>query len=221
MQQLVQDIANLPQRSHTCAFYETPEERLQLLAAYYRAGLKRKELCVFVTNQAPTELIADLKRHNLDIQDAVDHDNFQIHATQPTYWPSGRFEGAAMLSNLRLFVKQAKDYHSGVRGGGDMEWLAEPVPNKETVTDYEAKINRFIRTSSFTGMCFFPKKLLDHKLTAGIIQTHQTMIRNGGLLANPHYVPPEQSFKFDLITVAKIEGWLDRLDEQEASLAPT
>lgn len=202
--------------NHICGFYTNGTERLKILAAYYTIGVEREELCIFVSDQRPSELINGLLKHGLDIRNAVASKRFMIFPIQPTYLPDDKFESMRMLTNLKTFVGIARSKHfPAVRGGGDMNWIAKKPAGWQQVIDYEAKINRFVRTNEFTGLCIFKAEFLESEVVQQIIQTHQQIIKGGKLYANPYYVPPESNFKFDIHLVAEIEKWLDRLDESE------
>jgi hypothetical protein len=219
MQALLPSIKKLPPSAHVCGFYDDRVQRLDLIADYYRVGLERNELCIFITDQKPSSFIKDLKKRDLDIDDAIQNGDFKLFAINPTYLPDGEFHHSEMLNNLRDFVKQAmKDNYSGVRGGGDMRWLKYKVPGKQDVGEYEAKINRFIRNNNFTGLCLFPSSLKNLQITKDIIQTHQYLIHGDKLYPNPFYVPPEKFFKFEINIVAQLENWLDAMDEQRAQV---
>jgi hypothetical protein len=206
--------------NHICGFYTSEAERLRMLAAYYKIGLEREELCIFISDQNPVELTSALLEHGLDIRNAVASKKFMIFTVHPTYLPDDKFESMRMLTNLKNFVKVAHSKHfPAVRGGGDMNWIAEKPAGWQQVIDYEARINRFVRTNEFTGLCIFKAELLESEVVQQIIQTHQLIIKGGKLYTNPYYIPPESSFKFDLNLVAEIEKWLDRLDENESITA--
>lgn len=213
---LLHEIRQLPPSSHICAFYDTASQRLDALAAYCRVGLERGDLCVFVTSQKTAQLIRQLKDKGLNIEEAINNRQLKILPMKGTYLPDGTFKSFKMLDNLRDFVKDCKKRgYPGLRTGGDMDWLAEKAPGWQEVSDYEAKINRFIRGSNFTGICFFPTGLFDSDLVQKIIQTHQWIIRNDELYANPYYVAPEKFFKMDISLVSQLETWLDSMEEKD------
>lgn len=199
---------------HICGFYKDYSERLKILVEYYRAGLDRGELCIFVAQQRPEELIDDLKSYGLDIEDAVQGGTFRIYEVNSTYLPDGEFKPERMLDNLKLFVEQARlDGFSGVRGGGDMGWVAHRVPGWEGVGDYESAINQFIRDNNFTGLCLFHDSVFDNELTKSIVQTHQNIATDSNLHSNPYYLPPEESDTADDTAVLDITSWIRNLDQ--------
>jgi two-component system, chemotaxis family, sensor kinase Cph1 len=208
-------------QNHTCAFYETPTDRLRILANYYKTGLDRGELCIFITDQVPRDLIKKLKRYGLDAAQAVADGDLRIFPVKPTYLEDGTFKAPRMLDNLKNFVKQAlAQGYNGVRGGGDMAWLAGRPPGWQDITRYEAKINLFIRGHRFTGICLFPRDLLDSDFTQKIIQTHQGMVRSGRYHDNPYYEPVEvlKGLHREITAnVQKIEKWLEKIDEAPAA----
>lgn len=203
-------------RSHLCGFYRNEGERLEMLAVYYKVGLDRGELCIFVTDQKPNSLITNLLRYGLDVAEAVANKKFIILPIKPTYLPDYSFKSMRMLDNLQNFVNEAAaEKYPGVRGGGDMDWVADKPAGWQQVVDYEAKINQFIRTNNFTGLCLFRDKLFDAEFVQRVIQTHQLVICGGNLHTNPYYIPPKNPFKFEPNLVSEIEKWLDKLDEIE------
>ncbi|HJQ09108.1 MAG TPA: MEDS domain-containing protein [Candidatus Saccharimonadales bacterium] len=205
--------------SHFCAFYDTQTQRLRLLAEYYKVGLARNERCIFVTDQDPAELTMLLKRYGLDIKAALSGGEFQIFSATDTYLPGGVFNAQKMLDNLKDFVKKALELQfAGVRGGGDMDWLAKDVPGRQDISDYEAEINRFIGQNNFTGLCLFPADMSDVTLTKAIIKTHQEILRNDTLYPNLYYSPPEEFFRPASNIPEEIQRWLDYMDKVEARL---
>ena len=45
-------IGDLPWGSHFCQFYQTKKDLLDILVPYFKAGLKNKEFCVWVTSRS-------------------------------------------------------------------------------------------------------------------------------------------------------------------------
>jgi two-component system, chemotaxis family, sensor kinase Cph1 len=216
MDKLSQAIRNHTDQNHFCAFYDTADGRLMQLAAFYKIGLERGEQCVFITDQDPVVLADEMRQYGVDITDAIESGAFLIYPVKPTYLPEGDFKVHGMLDNLKVFIKNAEaQQFTSVRAGGDMDWIALKAPGSEDVGIYEAKVNELINTGKLNGLCLFPRNLLDLELTQSVIQAHPTIVVNGNISDNPYYLPPEESFKFDLDLVAQIEGWLDGLQEQD------
>jgi MEDS: MEthanogen/methylotroph, DcmR Sensory domain len=205
-------------RPHICGFYKNHPERMQILAEYYRDGLRKNELCLCVTDINPSEFINDLEVYGLDIRDAVLSGRFEIANVSDTYIPGGKFDYEKMLAGLKGFADRAlSSGFSGARGGGDLSWLSQRVPGWETASEYESRINQFMRENHFTCLCLFHTTLLDDDLTQSIVQTHPQITRSGLVHDNPYYAAPDGFFKPDSEVTSQIKRWVTGLDTTPAN----
>jgi len=174
---------------HVCFFYESAEERLQLLANYFQEGLAEHELCVFVTPERPAEVIKKFKAFDLDITQAIKDGDLRIFKMDATYVPDGRFAADYMLQNVRNFIEDAKNQgYRGLRTAGEMTWLQQHLDQLQEAMKYEGAVNTLtVDSPKFTGLCLYPVKDSSTQVFIGAMHTHPLFIYDGETRANLYY----------------------------------
>src|SRR5579862_7842378 len=84
-------------RGHVALFYNTKEERKQALAMYFKEGLDLHELCVLVTPEPASTVIAEFEALGFACAQAVVTGNFRIFEMNAIYLPDGSFSTNYML----------------------------------------------------------------------------------------------------------------------------
>lgn len=186
---------------HVAVFYDTPSDRWKILAEYFRIGLERNELCVFVTQTSLSDAIENFSNRGTDVGVAVEQGDMRIFNMLDTYLPHGRFVSDYMLKNVSNFIKDAKSQgYNGLRTAGEMSWLfGRPGLHTEAAV-YENDVNQLTDTNQeFTGLCLYAALKDSEPIIKNAIRTHPAFIYDGELHDNPHYdyVSAEKFLTFD------------------------
>jgi hypothetical protein len=175
---------------HAAFLYNTSEERFEVLAKYFKEGLKNGELCVFVTADKPDDAADKLLEEGLDVREPIQTGQLRIFEMNDTYLPDGRFAANYMLSNVSNYIKEAKSLgYKGLRTAGEMSWIYEHPEFIEASHDYEDRVNDLgEQNPNFIGLCLYP--IQDHfaKVLHDVSDTHPSFIYHGEPMANLHYL---------------------------------
>lgn len=172
---------------HLLFLYESPDERLQTLGEYFRDGLAKGELCVFVTPHSSRKVVKDLKSVGLNVATAVKQGHLRIFEMEKTYLPHGKFVADYMLLNVANFIMEAKAKgYTGVRTAGEMAWLYEHPEFLADATHYESQVNELNAANpAFTGLCLYPVRRGFGKILDSALRTHPSYVYDGTPRTNP------------------------------------
>jgi len=176
-------------QGHAFFLYNSSDERLGLIAEYFKQGLAKHELCIFVTPEPQDEVIESFKAVGFDCGEAVVAGSLRIFEMNQTYLPDGRFVADYMLSNVANFMEDAKAHgYSGLRTAGEMSWLDEHPAALSEALDYEERVNSLNSPApAFTGLCLYPVRDGFSDALHGAVRTHPSFIYNGEVRSNEHY----------------------------------
>jgi signal transduction histidine kinase len=119
-----------------------------------------------------------------------------ILANKP-YVKPGRFDPDWCIGFLSKSIQGAgDDRFSGVRTWlGEMTWALAEETAPETLIEFEAKVNHFVRDHDVRALCQYRRERFSPELILGIIRTHPVVVYGGIICQNPYYVPPEELLK--------------------------
>ncbi|MBW3568996.1 MEDS domain-containing protein, partial [Candidatus Parcubacteria bacterium] len=107
-------------QGHTCFFYTDAVDRFGVLAQYFKQGLDKNELCIFVTAESQDDTIHYFMNAGLDVSKPVKDKALRIFEMNSTYISNGRFVTEYMLNNVSNFIDNAKEKgYSGLRTAGE------------------------------------------------------------------------------------------------------
>jgi hypothetical protein len=172
---------------HAAFFYESEEERLWLLAKYFREGLARRELCIFVTDEPSAKVLGRFKAIGTDFTPAVKAGSLRIFEMEPTYLPDGKFAADFMLENVRNFLGDSERLgFRGLRTAGEMSWLYDHPEASDEALRYENQVNK-LQSDRFIGLCMYPVQEKFAKVLRSVGHTHPSLIYDGGIRTNQYY----------------------------------
>src|SRR5947209_2965590 len=107
-------IGDIPWGAHFCVFYDTPQDLLDMLVPYFKAGLENHECCLWVvseplsTNAAAAALgraVPDLDRH-------LSEHGIEILSDSEWYLPDGSFDVKRVIAawDAKLAEALARSY---------------------------------------------------------------------------------------------------------------
>jgi hypothetical protein len=176
-------------QGHAFFVYGDDVERLDIISEYFRQGLDKNELCIFVTPETTKEAITNFKKRNLDVRDSIEQGSLRIFEMNSTYLPNGQFVAEYMLSNVRTFIEESKAQgFSGLRTAGEMSWLNDYPESSEQAADYERKVNDLVEpNSNFVGLCLYPMRQQNNGCIKMAASTHPTFILDDQAHRNPAF----------------------------------
>jgi len=172
-------VGDVPWGTHFCHFYETKQDLLDTLIPYFKAGLERREFCLWVVSDAElltvaqaqealTQAVPNLDRHLADenIEIVGGHDwYFEQHALN--------LERAKHGWDAKLKRALARGFE-GLRVSADTFWLAKR--DWKDFFAYEKQVNDWIINQSMTVMCTYPLAKSGATEVLDVVQAHQFAI---------------------------------------------
>jgi PAS domain S-box-containing protein len=193
IRQLEWEIARLKRGDHICPIHESESERMAVTIPFIKYGLAQGECCFHVAHEMPRELLLQtLAAADIDVVGEQKRGALRILAKEEAFLWSGVFDAKAVLD----FLSQAEATalaagFSGFRFMGEMTWALESEIIGERLTEYEARLNQFMKTSCAIVFCQYNRRRFEPSLIHDILRTHPKAIVGNLLRSNPYYEPPE------------------------------
>ncbi len=149
-------IGDVPWGTHFCQFYQDPQDLIDILVPYFKAGLENHEFCMWVTSeplragQARAALAAEVE--NLD--DYFRQGQIEILDYSQWYTAGGRFESGRVLQAWvdKLAAAKARGFE-GLRLTGNTFWLEKS--DWYDFTEYEAAVDAVIGQYEMLAICTY------------------------------------------------------------------
>jgi hypothetical protein len=154
-----QALLDMPWGSHVCQFYDTKEDQIRMLVPYFRQGLERNEVCVWlVADLTVDEARAALRAEVPDLDRYMARGQMHIrHYTELYTDADGNVKPADELSSQFAAMEStvAPNGFSGLRASGSVSWIRDEE-NMRRFMDYETKVNCAIQNSRIMAVCTYP-----------------------------------------------------------------
>jgi PAS domain S-box-containing protein len=155
----IEVIGDVPWGTHFCQFYEIPDDLVEILVPYFKAGLEANEFCLWVTS-APLqvrEAKAALKAAVPDLDRRSRKGQIEILDYSQWYTRSGKFSAEEVLRGWvdKLNTALAKGFE-GLRLTGNTFWL-EPADWNDFAA-YEKAVNEVIGRTRMLAACTYSLK---------------------------------------------------------------
>jgi signal transduction histidine kinase len=179
---------------HVCLIYETQEERFAAALPYLRAGLERRERCLYVTDEnGAAPVLGALRREGTDVDRYVRSRALIVAGKQQTHPGHERFDPDSWIRFLAQTTHEARDdKFSGLRILGEMTWAVGAETAPQSLIEFEAKFNQLAHDEDVSGLCQYNRHRFSSELILGVIRTHPVVAYGGLVSKNPYYVPPEE-----------------------------
>jgi len=182
-------------RDHIGHFFNTTEEWQSVLIPYFKTGLDRGDICVYVMSpeeHAESTITKALTDEGIDVK--------QYQASGQLILGEGKTTPEEMESWLNDVAAIAVDRSTLVRWGGDMTWSLKKMPSSETLMKWECTCN--IKEVPAIYLCQYDLTQFLGNVTIDALKTHPLCIVGGTIHKNPFYTQPEV-FLEELRTEAK------------------
>lgn len=177
---------------HQCLIYDgPPSKQLSALAATIKRKLGESYRCLYL-NSRP--MVAGIRSYlsmiDLDVAREIAEDRL-ILSSESTLSSAGSFDVDLMLMKLETALDQAiKDGYKGLWATGDMTWEFGPEKNFAKLTEYELRLDEFMRKRpQLAGICQYHRDTLPHGVAQEALLRHPMVFVNETLSRiNPQYV---------------------------------
>jgi len=183
---------------HACLTFSDPEERLDIVAAFVRDGLRAGEKVICLTEAvAETVLSEELTRRGLGVSSATSSGRLQVAGCGPFFVPQGTFDAKRTIRSLQDEIVQARrEGFQGLRVTSDMCWALRPVSGLADLMAYESQFTSMLAAENATAVCQYDRQCFDtvtiatavdaHGLTVAAVTYHDDAL----LRICRQYVPP-------------------------------
>jgi len=151
------DFGAVPWGRHLCHFYATPQDLLDTLAPFFKAGLDKHEYCLWVVSPSLTaeQAAAALRNSIPDVDRHLREGALEIVLSHEWYLKDGRFDGLRVIQSWqdKLEDALARGY-AGMRINGTEEWLSDDL--WPAFAAYERSLDEWIRGRRMIVICSYP-----------------------------------------------------------------
>lgn len=152
-------LLDLPWGSHVCQFYNSKEDQLEMLVPYFKQGLERNEVCVWlVADLTVQEARAALEAVVPDLARYLAKGQMHIRHFSELYTSAdGKVKPAALLSDqfAAMEATVGPNGFAGLRASGSVSWIKDEE-SMGRFMDYETKVNCAIQNSRIMAVCTYP-----------------------------------------------------------------
>jgi len=171
-------------RDHIGHFFKTTEEWESVLIPYFKTGLERGDICVYVMSpeaHAESTIIEPLVEQGVDAE--------QYQSSGQLILGKGRTTPEGMEAWLREAVSNVTARSNLVRWGGDMTWSLKQMPSSETLMKWECVCN--VTDAPAVYLCQYDLTQFLGSVIVDALKTHPLCIIGGTIHKNPYYIAPD------------------------------
>ena len=212
MAEFLKNMQKIDTGDHTVLLYK--DENIEnLVAAFIKASLDRKERCMYVKGDTDTEKMLVSLSGLLDTEKAIEEGSLSIMERSEAYSKDGLFVPDKMVDLLKSEVQNAlKDGYSGLSVTGELSWVLDYQDGRERIIEYEWKLNdRVFDDYPVTALCRYNINRFNPSMIKSIIELHPFIIYDGKINENPYYVEPE-GYRDNKIEEYEVKSWLKNIN---------
>lgn len=171
-------VEDLQPGDHACLTFTDPQERLDIVAAFVRDGLRAGQKVVCLTEAvSESVLLGELSDRGLPVTDTLRTGQLRVAGSAPMFLPNGTFSSARTIDTLRGELLHAgRQGYAGLRVTSDMCWALRPVNGIAELLDYEQQMSRLLAGRNATAVCQYDRQCFDTVTLAGVADTHGVMV---------------------------------------------
>lgn len=183
---------HFPSGTHICLIYRDEGERRRIVAKYLESGLEGgEEVRYFADLVSPEEVVAWLRDEGLAGATAGGGGQFEARDARSVYCPDGSFVPERTWQTLRDTYDESEALgYTACRVCGEMSWALRGLPGSDRLIEYEAGVNRVLKTHPVTAMCQYDANSFDGTTIFQALQVHPYLVMNNRVVHNPYYEYP-------------------------------
>lgn len=151
------DFSELAWGTHLCHFYATPNDLLDTLAPFFKAGLERNEYCLWAVSPTLTreQAAAALRSSIPEVDQYLSDGALEIFSSLEWYLKDGAFDSARVVAAWQHKLEEALARgYGGMRINGNEDWLNEALwPD---FAAYERSLHEWVRGRPIIVVCSYP-----------------------------------------------------------------
>lgn len=166
-------VDGLSEGDHACLTFSDPDERLDLLAAFVRDGLRRGQKVVCWTDEvAPDRLIVELTNRAVRPGAALRRGQLTVAAAGSGLTAPERY-GSGMVDLLAGELDRAgRDGYVGLRVTADMSWATRPMSAADELLAFETEVAALFAAGQLCLICQYDRDRFDAVTLAFAAKAH-------------------------------------------------
>jgi hypothetical protein len=179
---------------HLCAFFDTPEEEVRVLAPFIVEGLDRGEKAFHIVDPAFVDgYIKLLEDEGIAVTAAMQTGQFEIATWHDAYLRTGGFDQFDTLQFIQDVLTQNRDQGFPLsRLVAHMEWSLTDNKGVGDLVEYESRLNDSLSSFDDPVLCVYDTTRFGAGVVMDILRTHPAAIVGEALHRNPFYVEPDE-----------------------------
>ena len=170
----IEPVGEMPWGTHFCHFYETPDDLLETLLPFFKAGLESNEFCAWVVSEPLTEsgVWQALERAVPRFERHVSERSIEVLNARDVYLAGGEIDLHRIIGNWNDKLKAAllRGYQ-GIRVSGNTAWLEQK--QWRDFMEYEGQLNQGISDQPMLVLCTYPLATAAATEFLDVTATHQ------------------------------------------------
>ena len=183
----------VPHPGHVCAFFDSRDEKYDILAPFLKDAITVGDDVVNIVDASERAThLNSLSDHGVPVHAAMGTGKLKVFTSEETYLQEGKDVLPRLLGFLGETIERAKEENHCVRTWGEMNWVERETVPIEDVLEYEARVNELFSDVECTMLCVYDLARIPTSLLADILATHPSVIIQGRLRKNEHYIEPQE-----------------------------
>jgi anti-anti-sigma factor len=148
---------------HACLTFSDQDERLDLVAAFVRDGLRGSARVMCLTESiAPDEFSAELVDRGVPAGEAVPRGQLMIFSSEESWLANGDLSGLRMVDMIARHIDEAQRLgYGGLRLTADMCWVNRPIAAADQLPVFEEQVDKLFADGRLTAICQYDRELFD------------------------------------------------------------
>jgi PAS domain S-box-containing protein len=170
-------LGDIPWGTHFCHFYQTKKDFVELLTAYFKAGLENNEYCLWaISNPFNLEKVMhSLKQSLPDFDEHIARKSFEIVPITESYLTNGKFNPKGIVDEWVQRLQNALERgYDGIRIHGNKGWLEED--DWENYQQYEKELGSVVCNHRMIVLCTYPLAKSDASTFLDIVHLHGRVV---------------------------------------------
>jgi hypothetical protein len=201
---------------HICAFFNSRDEEYGVLNPFFKEAIDQGEKNLHIVDPARIgDHRARLAASGIDAPACEACGQLEIVTWGQAYLDEqGAFDKARMLSTVDQLTGTGREAgYSRLRIMGNMNWVFDDVPGRESLIEYEAEVNEVLQRNRQPAVCVYDMDKLSGSMVMDLLRTHPLTLIGGVVQENPFFTPPAEMLKELKARKARVGG-------EEARAAP-
>ena len=166
-------ITELAADDHVCLTFGEPEELFDLTAAFVRDGLAAGLKVVWLSDEGPGPMAAELSRRGIAAGPALDSGQMTTAGCEGRLLSGQAFRAQEAVGWLASQLAASRDQgFVGLRVAVDMSWALRPVTGVEELPRFEEGITAALAGSTASVLCQYDRERFDPVTLASVAGFH-------------------------------------------------